>query len=245
MTTTTSPSGTTPRSRPGGVAREGRGRGLPGRAWALAGVGAGLASIVSIVASGAFGAVYDQRLAGDAAAIAEGMSHQVAQVMVFHTATTLSCALLVVFAAGLHRQLRARTGADSLAPGIAAGGLMLVAVAQLMGSGLTTEFVYAFGSGQLDQVVPEAVAFFGHWVNTVPWLWGGAGLTGLAVASAVFRHDSHAAWIGWTSVVLGGLSAFFLVSPLQYMAGMTGPLWLTLVASGLLLSRRERADTRP
>ena len=80
----------------------------------------------------------------------------------------LSC-VLVVFAAGLHRQLRARTAAESLVPGIAVAGLWLVAVAQLLGAG--------------------------HWIGTIPWLWGGAGLSGLALASAALRQGAYARWL--------------------------------------------------
>ena len=39
--------------------------------------------------------------------------------------------------------------------------------------------------------------------------------------------------------MLGGLTALFLVSPLQYMAGMTGPLWLVVASLGLLRTARE------
>jgi len=39
--------------------------------------------------------------------------------------------------------------------------------------------------------------------------------------------------------VLGGLAALFFVSPLQYMAGMVGPLWLTIFSVALLVSRSE------
>jgi hypothetical protein len=208
----------------------------PGRGWILAGVGAGVAGIASIVGSSLSGAVYDPDLWGDPEGIADRMSELVPQILLFHTATMVSCALLVVFAAGLHRQLRQRVGADSLLPGVAAGGLMLVAVAQLMGAGLTTEFAFAFAAGE-DAFVPETVVFFGHWIGTVPWLWGGAGLAALAMTSASFGRAAYPRWIGWTSLVLGGLSALFLVSPMQYMAGMTGPLWLTIVSIGLLRTR--------
>lgn len=207
-----------------------------GRGWILSGVGAGVAGIVSIVGSSLSGAVYDSDLWGDPEAIADRMSELVPQILLFHTATMVSCALLVVFAAGLHRQLRQRTGGESLLPGIASGGLMLVAVALLMGAGLTTEFAFAFAAGE-DAFVPETVVFFGHWIGTVPWIWGGAGLAALAMTSASFRHAAYPRWIGWTSLVLGGLTTFFLVSPLQYMAGMTGPLWLTIVSIGLLRTR--------
>ena len=229
MSTTLDPSTSAatgaPRSEPGG------------RGWVLAGLGAGVLGIAGVVASGMVDAVYDPDLAGDPDAITARLSDQVPQVLAFHTATMLSCVLLVLFAVGLHRQLQRRTGPDSLVPGVAAAGLGLVAVAQLLGAGLTTEFAL----GLVDdpgQLLPESAVFFNHWIGTIPWLWGGAGLTGLALASAALRQQAYARWLGWVSLVLGGITALFLVSPLQYMAGMTGPLWLVVVAAGLLRSTR-------
>ena len=209
------------------------------RRWALAGIGAGALGVVSIVGSSLSGAVYERANWGDAPAIADDMAGRGSAVLLFHTATMLSCALLVLFTAGLHRQLRRRTPDDSLVPGVALGGLALVCVAQLMGAGLTTEFL-AFAAPP-EAFVPEAVVFFGHWIGTIPWLWGGAGLTALAVAGAAFRYGAYPRWIAWTSVVLGGLTALFMVSPMQYMAGLTGPVWLLAVATGLSLSRRTDA----
>ena len=82
--------------------------------------------------------------------------------------------------------------------------------------------------------------FFGHWVGTIPWLWVGAGIAGVAVAVAALRHGATARWIGWVGAVLGGVTLFLGVSPLQYMAGMTGPIWLLLTALGLALGDRAR-----
>ena len=103
--------------------------------WAASGLVAGLAGIVSIVASSTTGAVYEEDIAGDAVAITDRLSEMVPQILVFHTATMLSALLLVVFAAGLQRQLVQRLGADSLLPGIGHRGLLLVAVARLHGVG--------------------------------------------------------------------------------------------------------------
>ncbi|WP_439938405.1 hypothetical protein ACS3YM_02205 [Nocardia sp. N13] len=206
------------------------------RGWVLAGLGAGVLGIAGVVASGMVDAVYDPDLAGDPEAITARLSDQVPQVLAFHTATMLSCVLLVLFAVGLHRQLQRRTGPDSLVPGVAAAGLGLVAVAQLLGAGLTTEFAFGLADDP-GQLLPESAVFFNHWIGTIPWLWGGAGLAGLALARAA-RQGAYATWLGWASLVLGGLTAVFLVSPLQYMAGMTGPVWLVVVSLGLLRPAR-------
>ena len=210
-----------------------------GRRWALLGLGAGVAGIVSVAASGMTGAVYEEDIQGDAVAITDRLSELVPQILTFHVATMVSALLLTAFAVGLQRDLARRLPADSLWSGVAANGLLLVAVAQLLGSGLTTEFV--FSTSDPGVVVPEAVAFFSHWIGTVPWLWGTAGLAALAVAVAAFRHAAYPRWMGVVSVVLGGLALLFAVSPLQYMAGMVGPLWVVAISAGLFLARRPRA----
>jgi hypothetical protein len=210
----------------------------PGRGWALAGLGAGLFGLAGIVASMQVDAVYNADAEGDAVKIVDRLADQVPQILVFHTATMLSVVLIVIFAAGLKRRLRAQAPALSLLPSVAASGLGLVAVAGLMGTGLTTEFV--FGLSDPSQMVPESAAFFGHWVGTIPWLWFGAGLSAIALAVAALRHSAAPRWLGWVSVVLGGLTLLFGISPLQYMAGMVGPLWLVVASAGFLFGDRAR-----
>src|SRR5690349_8503545 len=75
------------------------------RLWAWAGVGAGLAGLVSIGASMQIDAVYAPDVAGDPAAIVGRLAEQTAAILTFHTATMVGLALLVVFAAGLRRRL--------------------------------------------------------------------------------------------------------------------------------------------
>jgi hypothetical protein len=208
------------------------------RRWAATGLAAGVAGVVSIVGSSLSGAVYDEEIAGDAAAITDRLADMLPQILLFHTATMVAALLLVVFAAGLRRELAGRLDADSLLPSVASGGLMLVSVALLMGSALTTEFAFAVADPEL--IVPETAAVFGHWIGTVPWLWGGAGLTALAVAVAVLRHGAGARWLGWSSLVLGGLTTLFAISPLQYMAGMIGPLWVLVASAGFWAARAGR-----
>lgn len=207
------------------------------RRWALTGVAAGIAGIASVGASTATGAVYESDLAGDAPAITERLGEMTGAIITFHVATMVSALLLVVFAAALHRDLARRLPAGSLLPMVAWSGLLLVSVAQLLGSALTTEFV--FGIQDPDLLVPETAVFFGHWIGTVPWLWGTAGLTAVALGTAA-RAAGYPRWLGLVGQALGALLLLIAVSPLQYMAGMVGPVWLTVTAIGLLLPRRGR-----
>jgi hypothetical protein len=221
-------------TEPGHATRAGH-----GRAASLAGIGAGVAGIVSIASSMRIDAVYAEDVAGDPAGIVARLADQTGAILTFHTATMIGLVLLVVFAAGLRRRLAGQLPSGSLLPDIAASGLGLVTVAGLLGSGLTTEFVFGVndpGAG----LVPEAGVFFGHWVGTIPWLWVGAGIAGVAVAVASLRHGAAARWIGWVSAVLGGLTLLLGISPLQYMAGMTGPVWLLVTAVALALGDRTR-----
>ncbi|HET6969474.1 MAG TPA: hypothetical protein VFI44_14405 [Ornithinibacter sp.] len=204
------------------------------RAWAWTGVAAGIAGTVGIGASMQIDAVYAASSAQD---VVDRLSDQVPAILVFHTATMLAVVLLLVFAAGLRRRLADQLPSRSLLPDVAAAGLGLVAVAGLLGSGLTTEFVFAVVEPEA-RLVPEAAVVFGHWVGTIPWLWVGAGLAGVCVAVAALRHGAAARWLGWVGAVLGGLTLVLGVSPLQYMAGMTGPIWLVVTALGLALGDR-------
>lgn len=197
-----------------------------------AGIGAGLAGVTSIVGTSLSGAVYEEELAGDAAGITARLAEQTAPILVFHTAATMSALLLLVFAAGLRRRIADVTPEGSLLPQVAASGLLLVSVMLLMGSALTTEFV--FGVRESELLVPETAAMFGHWINTVPWVWAGAGAAALAFGQAGRKFGATSRWLAWTSLMLGGLTTLFAISPLQYMAGLTGPLWLIVAAIGLL-----------
>lgn len=207
-------------------------RSAEGRGWVYAGIGAGFAGITAIVGSSMSNAVYDPDLAGDAAGITEKMGEQTTALLVFHVGAMVAALLLVVFGAGLRRHLARRLPDGALAPQIAATGLMLVSVALLMGSALNTEFI--FGLMDSDLLVPETAVLYGHWVGTVPWVWAGAGLAALAVGHAGRTQQAVPRWLMWVSLVLGVLTTLLAISPLQYMAGMTGPLWLLIVAFALL-----------
>lgn len=239
--TVAGPTGLTRGTAPG--ATPARAFATPSRTWAFAGLGAGVAGLAGIVLSLGFDAAYDPAIAGNPEKMVERLGEQVPQLIAFHTAFTFCTALLVVFAVGLFRRLAAQAPAGSLIPGVAAGGLGLTAVATLMGSGLDTEFIFGVSRAG-DELVPESGAFYAHWIGTVPWLWLGAGLTGLAVGIAALRHAAAPRWLGWVSVVLGGLTALFGLSPLQYMAGFVGPVWVIVAGLGFAFGDRAvRAHT--
>lgn len=205
--------------------------------WAVAGVAAALAGMAGIAASLGSDGVYRPDLQGDAVGIVEVMTGHVPQLLAFHLATMLAVVLLPVVAAGLHRRLRAAVPEDSLLPVVAGAGLGLTAVAGLMGTALNTEFIFALGEPEL--VVPEALVMYGHWVGTVAWLWVGAGISGVAVAAAAFRYRAVPRWLGVVGLVLGGLTLLLGVSPLQYMAGFVGPVWLLVTMLGFALGDRS------
>jgi hypothetical protein len=206
------------------------------RSWAYAGVGSGLAAIVGIVASGRVGSVYDESLFGNPEGIAADLADKTLTIAAFHSATLVCAVLLVVFAAGLQRLLRKRLGSDSLAPAVAFAGLVGTAVVSVIGTGLDTEFIAATDKPFID---PSNAAMFNHWIGTVPWCWVLVGLSALAVHVAG-RAGAVPRWIGRTSLVLGGITLVAGVSPLQYLAGLTGPLWLLAVAIGF--AREAKAE---
>jgi hypothetical protein len=202
------------------------------RGWAYAGIGAGIAGIAALVGSSLTDAVYQEQIAGDPAAITDKLADQTGSIMLLHVGGMVSALLLLIFAAGLRRRLSEAVPTGSLLPQVAASGLLLVSVAQLMGTALTTEFVS--GVNDPDLIVPETAVFFGHWVGTVPWLWVGAGVAALALGIAGRRFAAVPTWLTWTSLSLGAVTTLLGVSPLQYMAGVTGTIWLTVAAIGLL-----------
>jgi hypothetical protein len=232
--TTTAPLPTATRSAP-----------RPGRGWAVAGALAGLAGVVGMQASLRIDAAYGEEYAGDAVAMTDRLDDFVPELLVQHLAMMTASLLLLVLAAGLRRRLQGQAPAGSLLPDVAAGGLLLTSVAALMGVAFTTEIVFGLTAEDLE-IDAEFAAVVAHWVGTVPWLWVGAGVTGLAVAVAALRHAATPRWIGWVAAVLGGLTTVAGISPLQYMAGFTGPLLVLLLGAGFALGdRAPGTQTRP
>lgn len=226
-------------------------RPVVGTLWAWAGAVAGLTGVIGIQASMTMGAAYNVDTAGDAVAITAEFAEQRTAMLVMHLTLMTTTVLLLVFAAGLQRRLRMALPEFSILPAVAAFGLLLTSAATLLGTGLDTELL--FGLGEPGQMVPEVAVVASHWMGTIPWLWVGAGISGLAVAVAALRHGAVARWLDWASVVLGGLTLLLGVSPLQYMAGFVGPVWVlvaglgvaawALAVTAVVVLARDRAGT--
>jgi hypothetical protein len=225
---------TTPATAPAPPTRTPRPR-TP-RSWAWTGVAAGALAMAGIQASMAVGVNWEA-VAGDPDAIVADLGTRTTALLVFHTATIAAALLVLVFAAGLKRRLDAQAPAGSLVPTIAGWGLVLVSVAGLLGTGLDTQFI--FGFAEPDLLVASSGAFYSDWVATIPWLWVGAGVTGVALGVAALKHGAAPTWIGIVGLVLGGITLLAGVSPLQYLAGFTGPLWLLVTALGFALGDRR------
>ncbi|WP_164737168.1 hypothetical protein [Georgenia sp. SYP-B2076] len=208
-----------------------------GRGWAASGVAAALAGGTGIFLSMSVSPVYDRADPPTVESVTDHLSGFVPQLIGLHVATVVCALLLIPFAAGLHRRLAGQAPAHSLLPAVAALGLGVLSAVLVLGSGLDTEFV--FGLGEPELMVASDVSFYSHWIATISWLWLTAGVSALALGIAAIRHGAAGRALGVTSLVLGGLMVLFGVSPLQYMAGFIGPVWLLVTA--LTMLRGERA----
>ena len=206
------------------------------RGWAVVGVLAGVTAVASIQISTMASPVYDQANPPTAEWIAEQLSTKVPVLIGFHLTTTIAALLLMIFAAGLKRRLDAQAPADSLLPAVSAIGLVITSAILIMGAGLNTEFI--FGLATPGMIPATDVSMYSHWVATISWLWVAAGVSAIALGLAAVRGAAPR-WIGVVSLVLGGLTVLLGVSPLQYMAGFTGPIWLLVVALGFALGDRR------
>lgn len=205
------------------------------RSWALAGVGAGVAGIATIVTSSMVDAVYREDLAGTTTGVADALQGKAGVMFAFHSVTTLGAVLMIVLAAGLHRRLRA-VAPDGLAPTVAMLGLAGTAVVSVLGAGLDTEFMVPLTQG--DGIVDDATgAMYNHWIGTIPWVWVLAGLAGLAL-HVVARSGGVPRWIGRVGLVLGGLTVLVGVSPFEYLAGATGALLVLITSLGFFFGDR-------
>ncbi|GAA1969025.1 hypothetical protein GCM10009798_32010 [Nocardioides panacihumi] len=206
------------------------------RRWSIAGIGAGLSGLGILATTTMVNGVYDQDLAGHPQAIADKIAGQTGAMFAFHSIAVVGALLLVVFGVGLFHRLRA-VAADSAAPLIALAGLLGTAVVVVLGSGLDTEFMMSLSFDD-SSVDVYNTALYNHWIGTIPWVWVLSGLAGLATFS-VSRLGGVPRWIGRVGLVLGGLTLLLGISPLEYMAGLTGALMVLVTAVGFTFGDKQ------
>ncbi len=204
----------------------------PRRGWAIAGVVAGLGGIATMITSGMVDSIYAPGAAQDLDGLVVDLGTKTSTLLAFHAIATITALVLPIFAFGLFRRLTSRVQEGSTIPAIAAFGLLGTSLMLMVGTALDTEFVFAFLEGP-ELVVPELAALYNHWIGTVPWVWTFAGLSGVAVFAAA-RRGAVARWMGWTGLVLGGVSILLSVAPLQYMSGMAAPIMVLALSLGFL-----------
>lgn len=208
----------------------------PSARWALAGLAAGVTGAAAIYASLRVDVAYQDADTMSAVELIAAYRDHVPWMVAFHVLAVVCAALMLVFAVGLFRRLRASEAADSLVPGVAAAGVAATALVLFIGAGLDTEFVWGFAQDDV-YVDPSNALFYNHWVATISWCWGLLGLSGLALFAAA-RTGGVARWLGLVGLLGGGLTLLVGISPVQYMAGFTGPVGLVVVALGFLVGDR-------
>ncbi|MFN8077566.1 MAG: hypothetical protein U0Q15_19390 [Kineosporiaceae bacterium] len=208
----------------------------PARAWALAGVGAGLASAATVVLTSSIDTVYQPGREGDISGVGVALADHVPAMFAFHSVAVAGALLTLVFAAGLHRLLASRLP-GSMLPLLAFAGLAGTAVVSILGSGLDTELMVGMASGM--KVDDPTAAAYNHWIGTIPWVAVLSGLAGVALFGAA-RQGAAPRWLGLAGIVLGGLTLLVGTSPLQYLAIVPATLWMLVTSIGLLVG--DRAD---
>lgn len=229
---------TSPAPRPGPAAAAAGARpASPRRAWARAGILAGLAGLAGFFASGALTDVPDSAMA-DNAEYLPLIADKGASVWLFQVLMSVSALGLAVFGAGLRRRLDEQEPVGSLAPTLALVGLLLAAGLCLVGGGISTELFWQLENA--SKTDPDTVLGNVGILNTMGWVWAGVGLTAGAVAWAGLTHESVGRRLAWFSAVMAGLIGVAQLVPLQYLAALPGALWC--LVAGIAMARTARAD---
>ena len=207
----------------------------PRRAWARAGVLAGLAGLAGFFASGALTDVPESALA-DNADYVPLIAGEGASVWLFQVLMSVAALGLAVFGAGLRRRLDEQEPVGSLAPTLAFVGLLLAAGLCLVGGGISTELFWQLENA--DKTDPDTVLANVAILNTMGWVWAGVGLSAGAVAWAGITHESVGRRLAWFSAVMATLIGVVQLVPLQYLAALPGAVWC--LVAGIAMARTAR-----
>ncbi|MEV8517289.1 hypothetical protein [Dactylosporangium sp. NPDC051484] len=208
-----------------------------GRAWAFSGALGGLAGLAGLIIGSNLTTSVGDKIQDNTLVVAE-IAGRRDYVWLTQVVCAIAACCLIVFAAGLRRHLAAQEPAGSLVPGVAAGGLGLVAVALLVGGGICTELYWALGEPQRWD--PDTIATLVEVYNTISWLWLGAGIAAAAVAVGGFRHGSASRWLAGFSALVAVLVLATQAFPAQYAALFPGGLWVLVAGIAFASTGRGR-----
>ena len=179
--------------------------------------------------------VYDPDLAGDPAGIAAKLSDKTTAMYVFHAVTALGAVLMLVFAAGLLPPAAGRRCPTASSRPSPSAGSLGTAFVSVLGSGLDTEFMMACQKATPSRTPTRRCTTTGSAPSRG---CGSSPASPGSRCSPAYRQGGVPRWIGRVGLVLGGLTVLLGVSPLEYMSGVTGALWLLATALGFTLGDR-------
>jgi hypothetical protein len=206
----------------------------PSRAWAAAGLAAGIGGLALFIGPGSMLTVSTDSLVDNELVVDEIAGKQ-NWVWAFQTGSVAIALLIVVFGLGLRRRLATHEAPGSLVPDLAAIGMYLTAGLILVGGGISTELFHALRHADevdADVLGVELVIF-----NSIAWVWTGGLLTTAAVAVAGLRRRSVSKALGRFAAVMSGLIVLTQLVPLQYL--VVAPVSLFLIVAGISMLRSE------
>ena len=211
----------------------------PRATWPLAGVVAGIASLVAAMA-GLGSVTEDQYLDGVGVVdqLERGGYH------VSFVVGLVGVAALFVAAAGW-RRWAAHRAADDLAAGTVATALTATATVNIIGYSLAGALALYLPGGLDEGTMSDESLFvnFAYLDFGTLFGWWGAVIAAGAVAVLAFRRKLLPRWMGIVSVVAMAIPiGFAAFTSLPGMPGFTMPLWLVAISIGMVLSRSADAS---
>jgi hypothetical protein len=209
------------------------------RGWAYAGLAAGIGGFALFLGPASMLTVSNDALADNVDVTAE-ITGKAEWVWAFQTGSVAVAILVVIFGVGLRRRLAGQEPAGSLAPDLAAFGMLLVAAMLFVGGGISTELFHSLRHA--DEVDPDTFGAHMALFNTMGWVWAGGILTTGAVAYAGRNHGSVGRFVTWFAVAMTVLVALTQLVPLQYLA--VAPVSLFLIVTSIAMVRSEPVRNR-
>lgn len=212
--------------------------------WAAWGVLAGIGGVTSNLVFNDQNSVTDAQMASGVGVI-EHLDRTNYQVGV--VAGWVAIAGLLVMAAGWRRAID-RSGDDHLAWLVIPYGLVAAASSLLLGYGFKGALAeYLPGGANEDNFPAEAVYQMFVFNDNAPWVgWWGVLFAAAAVAWLSFRRrGSVPLWLGIIGALVVLHSVIVMVGiGAVAIAGLTGPIWLILASTWLLLGGTPTAGRR-